>query len=392
MNTRLSTICALTAGLLCACQPPAPATIEGHLQGITADSVYLYKVTNVHYNGVEYLQALPTTDGRFSYPADSLQKGLYCLALENTRNKEYLQQYAQLFLEPAPLQIELAKDKYGKLTAQVTGSELQTRYATFQADLYRAENRATTDSLDALFYAAREENNREEMERIRTVSSPYYEQGRKQAAELIDKEIEKNKGTYFGLWLYNAYRFQNHTFNTMEEIEEARRFADSSDEESKQSDVYAGMMETLDRSARCAVGSMAPEITGHTTDGKDMSLSSLKGKYVLVDFWFSGCGWCRKENPYLQRAYNDFKKKNFTILGVSVDRREEDWKKAIEEDKSYWNQIRVAGEEAKRMNSDYCIVGYPHIILVDPAGKIVAKELRGDELYNTVKSFVNGEK
>ena len=80
------------------------------------------------------------------------------------------------------------------------------------------------------------------------------------------------------------------------------------------------------------------------------------------------------------------------IYGVSTDRREEDWKKAIEEDKSYWNQVLLRKDDVKDVLESYCIVGFPHIILVDPEGKIVAKELRGDDLYNTVKKFVNGAK
>lgn len=73
-------------------------------------------------------------------------------------------------------------------------------------------------------------------------------------------------------------------------------------------------------------------------------------------------------------------------------RREEDWKKAIEEDKSYWNQVLLQKDDVKDVLESYCIVGFPHIILVDPEGKIVAKELRGDDLYNTVEKFVNGAK
>ena len=243
-----------------------------------------------------------------------------------------------------------------------------------------------------MYYEAREKGDREEMERIREVSSPYYESASEQTRKLINGEIAKNKGSYFGLYLYYTYRFQNHTFNTVEEIDEARNFIGSFDEASRRSGIYVKMQEGLDKFARCATGSVAPAITGIDLKGNSVSLNDFKGKYVLVDFWFAGCSWCRKETPYLLKTYNAFKDKGFTIYGVSTDRREEDWKKAIEEDKSYWNQVLLQKDDVKDVLESYCIVGFPHIILVDPEGKIVAKELRGDDLYNTVEKFVNGAK
>ena len=174
---------------------------------------------------------------------------------------------------------------------------------------YVAGNRMVLDSLDHMFYEAREKGDREEMERIREVSSPYYESASEQTRKLINGEIAKNKGSYFGLYLYYTYRFQNHTFNTVEEIDEARNFIGSFDEASRRSGIYVKMQEGLDKFARCATGSVAPAITGIDLKGNSVSLNDFKGKYVLVDFWFAGCSWCRKETPYLLKTYNAFKDK-----------------------------------------------------------------------------------
>ena len=338
------------------------------------------------------IKSIAVTDGRFAYPTDSIQAGLYCFSLQNMERGEYLQQYANLFLEPKSMQLTLGKDKYDQLSLHATGSALQEQYEALQEAKYVAGNRMVLDSLDHMFYEAREKGDREEMERIREVSSPYYESASEQTRKLINGEIAKNKGSYFGLYLYYTYRFQNHTFNTVEEIDEARNFIGSFDEASRRSGIYVKMQEGLDKFARCATGSVAPAITGIDLKGNSVSLNDFKGKYVLVDFWFAGCSWCRKETPYLLKTYNAFKDKGFTIYGVSTDRREEDWKKAIEEDKSYWNQVLLQKDDVKDVLESYCIVGFPHIILVDPEGKIVAKELRGDDLYNTVEKFVNGAK
>lgn len=376
--------------MLNACNEPKSVTLEGSLDGIQTDSIYLYQVNNEHYGNVKLIEFIAVADGKFVYPADSIETGLYCFSLQNMERGEYLQQYANLFLEPKSMQLTLGKDKYEHLSLHATGSALQEQYEALQKAKYVAGNRAVLDSLDNMFYEAREKGDQKEMERIREVSMPYYDSASEQTRKLISEEIDKNKGSYFGLYLYYTYRFQNHTFNTVEEIDEVRNFIGGFDETSKQSGMYAKMQEGLDKLAQCAVGSAAPAITGIDLEGNTVSLSDFKGKYVLVDFWFAGCHWCRLETPYLLKTYNAFKDKGFTIYGVSTDRREEDWKKAIEEDKSYWNQVLLQKDDVKKVLETYCIVGFPHIILVDPEGKIVAKELRGDDLYNTVERFVNG--
>ena len=367
------------------------AILEGSLDGIQADSVYLYQVKNEHYGNMIPLKAIAVVDGKFSYPVDTIETALYSLSLQNME-REYVQQYANLFLEPKAMKVTISKDKYDHLNLHATGSVLQDQYEVLQKAKYEAGNRAVLDSLDNLFYVAREKENRQEMERIREVSMPYYEKASEQTRKMIDEQIDKNKGTFFGLYLYYTYRFQNQTFNTMEEVDEARKFISSFDEVSKQSGIYKKMQEGLDKSAKCATGSFAPAISGIDLKGNTLTLNDFKGKYVLVDFWFAGCHWCRLETPYLLKTYNAFKDKGFTIFGVSTDRREEDWKKAIEEDKSCWNQVLLQKDDVKTVLDAYCIVGFPHIILIDPQGKIIAKELRGDDIYNTVDKFIDKAK
>ena len=132
-----------------------------------------------------------------------------------------------------------------------------------------------------------------------------------------------------------------------------------------------------------AVGTVAPEINLATPEGKPLSLKSLRGKYVLVDFWASWCGPCRQENPNVVKAYNEFKDKGqgFTIYSVSLDQKKENWEKAIAADHLSWpNHVSDLKFWQSAAAAAYGVQAIPQSFLLDPSGRIIAKNLRGPAL------------
>ncbi|NII27138.1 AhpC/TSA family protein [Pseudoflavitalea sp. X16] len=137
------------------------------------------------------------------------------------------------------------------------------------------------------------------------------------------------------------------------------------------------------------VGNMAPEFVEKDVTGQPVTLSQYRGKYVLLDFWASWCGPCRQDNPNLVKLYNQFKDKNFIILGVSLDRPDEKdaWLKAIKDDQLTWPQVSdLKGWESK-VSKLYGVRSIPRNFLIDPTGKIVAMGLHGGQLHRFVEQL-----
>ena len=147
----------------------------------------------------------------------------------------------------------------------------------------------------------------------------------------------------------------------------------------------------VESAGKLAAGAVAPDFTQNTPEGTPLTLSSLRGKVVLVDFWASWCGPCRKENPNVVRLYNQYKDKGFDILGVSLDRKKDRWVKAIEKDGLPWHHVSDLRGWSNTVAQTYSVRSIPHTVLLDREGRIIARNLKGAQLEYQIEQLLKSE-
>ncbi|KLT66920.1 TlpA disulfide reductase family protein [Pedobacter sp. BMA] len=202
---------------------------------------------------------------------------------------------------------------------------------------------------------------------------PQYESYINQLNTSTLKFAEDNKGTLAGFYAMN-------TLSPQEFERQLVKYAEEIKDDIKGNATVDAFIKQMASLKTVQVGQLAPAFTMKTADDKPISLSDYKGKFILVDFWASWCQPCRQENPNVVKVYQKFKDKNFDVLGVSLDTDKAAWLGAIKADGLTWSHV----SELKDFNGEtvkkYQVQAIPASFLIDPAGKIVAKNLRGDEL------------
>lgn len=373
MKLKNLTVIALT-GMVCMTACTSQPAVEGKWVGGAGKTVYLQQKADDQTRVVD--SAVVAADGSFAFALPAGKIDVYELSAANEARKNLL-----LSDVPVVVTIETETETNEDSTtvdvlnilaegdeqkAYEEGTELTMITAMMSLGRMLAlsnilNGKDTTMTLDSAMVA--------------------FDQMDKNMATVIHNYVDSAKNNYGVAFFIKDYMIPNTPFDSVQAA------YNSLTDRVKQSAPGLTLKEAVDALASVSIGGTAPDITLMTPDSTELSLSSLRGHYVLLDFWASWCGPCLREVPNVKAIYDKYHDKGFEIYGVSLDETPGPWKAAIKKNEMNWHHVSsLKGWDcptAKRYN----VTGIPRMYIINPEGKIIAMDLRGEELANFVASL-----
>ena len=340
--------------------------INGKLEKIQNGTIYL----NIYKQGQTFKDSSVIKNGEFKFTGFVSTPYFASLTLPDRH-----QDYFTFYIEPAKMQILGRGDSLKLLT--VKGSEVNSDDKLLKERMKPITQWEASNS--KIYEEAYKNKDHKVMDSLDQVDLQILAAKRKIVAAFVKENPKSMRGAMAILENYAYYAEASDVEPLYNDLDPSVKNSLKGKEIKKMVDTYA----------KVAIGKPAPDFTQFTPDSSQLSLSSLKGKYVLVDFWASWCGPCRRENPNVVAAYNQFKDKGFTIIGVSYDTKKDRWLKAISDDHLEWNQVSDLQGWKNTTSDEYGIKAIPSNVLVDKDGVIVAKNIFGDSLTQKLKEVLN---
>lgn len=344
-----------------ACKDKSKFTIEGKFENTGAENkVYLFGMSN---NDMMVLDStVLSPKGEFKFTRVSPESDFFRI---NIGQNEYI------IIAKNGDEINFSADLSDKtLNYKISGANDSEKLTEFNALKHKYSTKV--EDIKAEFERKVAENPNERDNLVKQITPKYMK-----AVEDVNAAVVRfaNENTN-SLVSFYAISLVNPTGNESALVSYAEKVSN----ELKKNTAVKNFVEKVQKLKQVQVGQQAPAFTIPGIDGKEIKLSDFKGKYVLVDFWASWCAPCRQENPNVVKAYHKFKNRNFTILGISLDKDKAAWAQAIKQDALTWAHASELNDFEGATVRLYQIEAIPSSFLIDPTGKIIARNLRGEDL------------
>jgi len=367
MKKKLFLFFLLAVVIFTACTSKSKYTINGEIIGsVSGQHVYLIQNTE---NGLDTLASALIKDNKFHLEGSTDEVMYANLIVEGERGG------AVFILENADFNVKINTEDFS--LTEVNGTENQ-RVANQYTDLVK-ETSEKTGELNSEYGIAYQEGNEEKMEEIMEKYTAIIKDHEEKEKALI----KANPNSYVSAAIVANKLMQGADY---EEISELYNTLGNNAKATKPAKETAEMLEKL---SAVSIGKTAPDFTLNTPEGTPLSLHAIPGKVKVIDFWASWCGPCRNANPHMVTVYEKYHPQGLEILGVSLDANSEEWTKAIEEDKLPWLHVLGVVNGDSEVAQTYYVTAIPHIIVLDENNKIVAKNLRGQELEDKIAEMLN---
>lgn len=359
-NTLFLLIIVLT--ISCNEQKPTSFTINGSIEGLSSGKVFLQFADSKDTANIK--------NGDFIFVGSIVEPSLCQIIIEGFDN------HKDFYLENSAIDFIASVDSIDKAT--ISGSKTEEERISYNILLSKFDEKYN-DIGNEYETADEDEDRKAELVKLN-------EQIEMEQVKAQKQFIEKNPSSYLCI---NIIWEIDWSFNSASEFNEYINILDTS------LNNYKGLMdlkELVECMEKVEIGKIAPEFEINDIDGKLIRLSDSysNSNYLLLDFWASSCGPCRKENMHIREAYDKFHDKGFDVIGVSTDTKKEMWASAIEKDGLTWTNV----SNLKKWNDNeivkmYALRQVSHNLLLDNKGKIIAKDLRGDNLIAKLNELID---